>query len=869
MQPDRNIFRAMIACPYKAWQLAKSEPKSQFSWDILQRTNILHEKLADAAWNYWNAGLSGQIQKSPQKVKTLVEGVTQMLNNDSPPAFYKNTHCSECLFWESCYPKLKEKDCISLLAGMTPKVISKYHSKGIFTVLQLSHLFRLRRRRRSLKVTGRFLWELKALAIREKKTYVLQLPECKSHPSIYIDFEGIQNENFIYLIGIVIMQNDVPDKTYSFWANEKKAEVSIFEELIKVLLIYPEANIYHYGSFESTALKQYVKDNKNEELFSTIEKRMINILGYFRTHVYPPTYGNGLKEIARFLGYKWQYEGDGRLSIIWRKSWETTQDASYKSKLIRYNLDDCFALAKVHGWLNKLTSESEQDDVQQISKMKKYSPYKLQNNPEFGANFQYISKAAYFDYQRSKIYWRGEHKFSPMSTAAKKKQPKHSGRGKVVWFPKKVNKVIRAPQLQECPHCGNTKVYHRKKISTFRQTNLKFTSSGIRQWVTQYEAGIGKCAKCRKGYNDAILMRRMYGDNIFAWAINLYVQYNVSYAMISRLLNEQFNIWANPVYFNDRNYKWWQRFKPDVEYCKQTILKSPVIHIDETTIRLAKNKVDRAYVWVLATPHTVFYHLTLNHEADFLKEWLKDYQGVIVTDFFPVYESIPVKQQKCLIHLIRDLNDDLFKNPFDIEFKGLVNAFNELLRKVVITIDLYGLKKRNLNKHRKDTAAFYLKYIERDYTSALSMKYAKRFKKHWDEIWPFLSFDNVPWNNNNAEAAIKAFAQHRHNVNGQVTEGGIREYLSMLSVSQTCRYREISFLDFLRGEAGLWQNISPDMLPDYLPFNQAKAFMNVNKISQTKWERFLRKRPSFIPKAPDLYYNDKGWVSWQDWFYSS
>lgn len=42
----------------------------------------------------------------------------------------------------------------------------------------------------------------------------------------------------------------------------------------------------------------------------------------------------------------------------------------------------------------------------------------------------------------------------------------------------------------------------------------------------------------------------------------------------------------------------------------QIIRSSPFIHIDETTVRLAKGK-DKGYVWAFATTHTVFYHLML------------------------------------------------------------------------------------------------------------------------------------------------------------------------------------------------------------------------------------------------------------------
>jgi hypothetical protein len=56
----------------------------------------------------------------------------------------------------------------------------------------------------------------------------------------------------------------------------------------------------------------------------------------------------------------------------------------------------------------------------------------------------------------------------------------------------------------------------------------------------------------------------------------------------------------------------------------------------------------------------------------------------------------------------------------------------------------------------------------------------------------------VPWNNNNAEHAIKAFARLRDVISGSSTKKRVDEYLTLLSVSETCEYQGLDFLNFLR-----------------------------------------------------------------------
>jgi hypothetical protein len=147
---------------------------------------------------------------------------------------------------------------------------------------------------------------------------------------------------------------------------------------------------------------------------------------------------------------------------------------------------------------------------------------------------------------------------------------------------------------------------------------------------------------------------------------------------------------------------------------------------------------------------------------------------------------------------MRDLNDDLLKHPFNEEFKFIINGFTVLLRQITETINKYGLKKRHLNKHLKDTDRFFDRLPTRKFETELALAYCKKFKKYHEKLFTFLKYDGIPWNNNNAEVAIKPFAIHRNHIGGLHTQKGIKDYLILLSIQQTCKYRNLNFYEFLK-----------------------------------------------------------------------
>ena len=86
----------------------------------------------------------------------------------------------------------------------------------------------------------------------------------------------------------------------------------------------------------------------------------------------------------------------------------------------------------------------------------------------------------------------------------------------------------------------------------------------------------------------------------------------------------------------------------------------------------------------------------------------------------------------------------------------------------------------------------------RSFRSEAAESLRARLIKYRDKLFTFIDYDGVPWNNNNAENAIKQFAYYREQTNGMLRETGLRDYLVLLEhlsnlSLQRCQAFYISF----------------------------------------------------------------------------
>ena len=316
--------------------------------------------------------------------KQSLDRLRQMIDSTSPPLMILNDHCPSCEFRDRCHADAVSRDDLSLLRGMSEKENIDQRKRGINTVTQFACTFRPKsiglRRSKPLK---RHLHALQALAVRDKKVYVVRAPEIPAKTTrVYLDVEGIPDRDFYYLVGVVV-EKDGESSAHSFWADDETEEQAIWVKLLDLLLDLGDCTLFHYGAYEKTYINKMMRryPSADTPFSGTWDSALFNVLGAIRTNVYFPTYSNGLKDIASFLGVTWTGKvRSGIECIAARMRWEESKDPVIEEEILDYNRQDCLAVQRVANFLQSLGSpESASTPLVQLA-----SEIEVESHGRFG-----------------------------------------------------------------------------------------------------------------------------------------------------------------------------------------------------------------------------------------------------------------------------------------------------------------------------------------------------------------------------------------------------------------------------------------------------------------------------------------------------
>jgi len=747
-----------------------------------------------------------QIPLSTYVAKT--EGMISRINElaiQQEPALFLCPHCEICEFESRCHARAVAENNLSLIQGIGRQTIEEQARKGIFTLNQYSHTFRSRRLPKRVRNPSKpRYFALQARALRDNKIYIHGHPTLPgAETSIYFDVEGIPSRrSYYYLIGMLVV-SESGELYQCFWANDRLDQPTMFARFCEAVATYPNASLFHFGAYEARSLKEmreYVGD-QYRPILDRILGSCHNVLAVLHHHCYFPTYSNRLKDIAGFLGYQFDNQvHSGIGSIVFRERWEETPNQVLKAALMTYNRQDCEALKLVCEFVGKSTIlaaaretvPGQEAEVVSADSLRKVGEgtRPVYRKPEFiYPEFELANKCAYFDYQRDRVFARTQRpSVRSRPTRVKITQRRLS-------LATNVREVLRT-----CSACGSKKLRREKQFVRW-QIDLKFykTKIGVKKWQPRYIVSHYRCAKCGLNFTlpttPFVASNRLrYGHGLMCWCVYQSIVGQQSMLSVQRGLKEIFDLSISNqcMYrFKETLASYYTELRKEI---LESVLRADVIHIDETSVKLRKTL---GYVWVISSASDVCYLFRDSREGSFLKDLLGTYQGTLVSDFFTAYDSLKCRQQKCLVHLMRDINDDLRRNPYDQELRSIAEPFAKLLKDIILTIDQYGLRRRHLHKYAKAAEKMCIALAKRRFKSVCASKYQSRFEKYGDRLFTFLNHDGVPWNNNNAEHAVHRFAKIRRIADGTFTRSSVEKLLVLLSVLETCEYRRVKPLKFL------------------------------------------------------------------------
>jgi hypothetical protein len=331
---------------------------------------------------------------------------------------------------------------------------------------------------------------------------------------------------------------------YSFWADDENGEKRIWNEFLNVLSATANPRLIHFGSYETLFLKRMSKRHggpRENSAASIAIEQAVNLLSFIFARIYFPTFSNGLKDIAGYLGFRWSGSpASGLEAIVWRYRWEASKDVREKHALLNYNREDCEAVELVANRLIDLyrampaDGQSSQKDVILASEIKRESAFPLR----FGRNtfavpeLEIINKAAYWNYQRERVYVKSRNK----STRDREQHSTHRNA-------LKPNTTIRCPCATACPRCKSNRIYRNGKRSK-TVLDLQFMKHGIKRWITRYVRVHQRCGSCGNAFyeRDPRWPTSKYGQALANYTVYQNIELQLSQGRIASSVGQLFDL---------------------------------------------------------------------------------------------------------------------------------------------------------------------------------------------------------------------------------------------------------------------------------------------------------------------------------------
>jgi predicted RecB family nuclease len=374
------------------------------------------------------------VEMHKKKYENFVENE---IDNAKPE---KCSHCKQCDWQNVCKNIWKKNDSLDLMPDLRKDTRKTFQKLGIDTVQKLSEQDENKEFKDITAGTSKKFIIFAKLRKKEEKSGKPEFLPIQDDPSLvkglrllpkpsvcdlYFDIESVKDHvvegGLQYLFGIYY-QEDGKKKYKKFWSHnheeEKNNLIKLFDFFESHLEKYPDSFIYHYASYELTALSGLTSKygEKSDEFvkFKNLQK-FVDLFTITKQTIYASD-GYSIKDLEKYYNFVRTADvKDGEESEEFYIDYLETRNQKYLDQIEKYNEEDVISTFELHQWLLKQRNkdipwfkpEIEKLDLREREKKMNYNKELLINSNLKDKDFvKTIFDLLGFYYRANKPKWQ-------------------------------------------------------------------------------------------------------------------------------------------------------------------------------------------------------------------------------------------------------------------------------------------------------------------------------------------------------------------------------------------------------------------------------------------------------------------------------
>jgi uncharacterized protein len=338
---------------------------------------LMHVVLGDGSERAFRvADYAHYLASLRQRFVSTIEG----LDSGAIAAAYPDPcdHCTLCRWQAHCEARRIEDDHLCQVAGITRHQTTRLQDGGVPTLAALAGLPEAAVVPRILpetlaKLRGQAALQQHQRSTGERKVELLPLdPEGRrgfhrmpapDEGDLFFDMEGdpLEDGGLEYLFGVWFLDSG-QWRFQGFWAHDRAEERVAFEQFMDFVTErrrrFPNAHVYHYASYEETALKRLASLHATREVeMDDMLRRgvLVDFYKVVREAIRISEASYSIKHVEHF--YRPAREGgiqNAGASIVYYERWRETGEQSLLDDIESYNRDDVESTQQLHALLLSL-----------------------------------------------------------------------------------------------------------------------------------------------------------------------------------------------------------------------------------------------------------------------------------------------------------------------------------------------------------------------------------------------------------------------------------------------------------------------------------------------------------------------------------